>query len=394
MKPSTDQKEPRRGLGNGCPLYKKCGGCQLQNMDYAEQLYFKQGKVIGACGKYARVDPIIGMENPVHYRCKVQAAFGMQNGRIVSGVYQSSTHRIVPVDNCMLEDETADRIIADIRRLLSDFKLRPFREDTMSGFLRHVLVRRGYHSGQIMVVMVTGSATFPSKRAFVEALLKKHPEITTLVQNVNGKFTSLVLGEENIVLHGDGYIEDSLLGCTFRISPRSFYQVNPQMTEILYGKAIEFVGLTGKETVIDAYCGTGTIGLLAAGGAKRVIGVEQNADAIRDARWNAGRNGIQNADFVRADASAFLSELAKAGERIDALIMDPPRAGSDVRFLHSAVALAPERIVYVSCNPETLGRDLGYLVTHGYRVRKIQPVDMFPHTNHVECVTLMTKNRS
>ena len=383
--------EKKQGLGNGCPLYKKCGGCQLQNMEYPQQLYYKQGKVIGACGRYAHVSPIIGMDEPVHYRCKVQAAFGMQHGRIVSGVYQSSTHRIVPVDDCMLEDETADRIIVDIRRLLGDFKLRPFREDTMSGFLRHVLVRRGYHSGQVMVVLVTGSAAFPSRRAFVDALVRKHPEITTVVQNVNGKFTSLVLGEENIVLHGEGYIEDTLLGLRFRISPRSFYQVNPRMTEILYGKAIEFLGLTGTETVIDAYCGTGTIGMLAAGGAKQVIGVEQNPDAIRDAKWNARQNNVENIDFVRADASAFLSELAERGERIDALMMDPPRAGSDVRFLHSAAALGPRRIVYVSCNPETLGRDLGYLVTHGYKAAKVQPVDMFPHTNHVETVVLMSR---
>lgn len=377
--------------GNGCPVYKKCGGCQLQNMTYEEQLHHKQVKVIRLLGKFGRVNQILGMEVPLHYRCKVQAAFGRDRGQIVSGVYQSSTHKIVPIDSCMIEDEAADAIIVTIRKLAKSFKIKPFDDVSMTGFLRHVLVRKGYYTGQIMVVLVTGSEPFPSCRSFINALVGRHPEITTIVQNINGKFTSLVLGEKNIIRYGQGYIEDSILDCTFRISPKSFYQVNPQMTTVLYGKALEFMALTGAETVIDAYCGTGTIGLLAARKAKRVIGVELNPDAVRDAKWNARRNGIENAEFFPGDAGEFMTEMAAAGEQADVVIMDPPRAGSDRRFLDSLATLAPKRIVYVSCNPETLARDLKHLLLKGYRVNRIQPVDMFPHTEHVESVVCLTR---
>ena len=260
-KKRNTKANPRLGKGNGCPHYKKCGGCHLQNMTYPEQLKFKQIKLIKLMGKFGHVSEIIGMQNPNHYRCKVQAAFGRDKSGIISGVYQSSTHKIVPIDLCMIEDKKADEIIVTIRKLLKSFKLKPFDENNMTGFLRHVLVRKGYYSGQIMVVMVTGSPAFPSSTSFINALLERHPEITTVVQNVNGKFGSLVLGDKNITLYGDGYIEDSIDDFSFRISPASFYQVNPLQTSLLYGKTIEYMGLTGKETVIDAYCGTGTIGM-------------------------------------------------------------------------------------------------------------------------------------
>lgn len=385
------QNSTKTGKGNGCPHYKKCGGCHLQNMSYEEQLKFKQIKCIKLLGKFCRVKEVIGMENPTHYRCKVQAAFSKDKTGIISGVYQSSTHKIVPIDSCLIEDSKADEIIVTIRKLLKSFKLKPFDENEMTGFLRHVLIRKGYYTGQIMVVLVTGSSVFPSKRSFINALLQRHPEITTIVQNINNKFTSLVLGEQNITLYGEGYIEDTIFDKVFRISPRSFYQVNPIMTTVLYGKALEYMELTGKETVIDTYCGTGTIGILASKGAKRVIGVEINADAVRDARFNAKRNNIENIEFYTADASDFMVEMARSGERADVVIMDPPRAGSDERFMSSVITLAPKRVVYVSCNPETLARDLRYFIKNGYNVKKIQPVDMFPHTNHIETVCLLVK---
>lgn len=390
-KTPISKKEISVGKGNGCPHFKKCGGCHLQNMTYKEQLQYKQVKVINLLGKFCHIKEIMGMENPVHYRCKVQAAFGKDKSGIISGVYQSSTHKIVPIDSCMIEDEKADEIIVTIRKLLKSFKLKPFDENNMTGFLRHVLVRKGYYTGQIMVVLVTGTPVFPSSRSFINALLERHPEITTIVQNVNNKFTSLVLGDKNITLYGDGYIEDSILDCTFRISPRSFYQVNPVMTTKLYSKAIEYMGLTGKETVIDTYCGTGTIGILASKNAGKVIGVELNADAVRDAKFNAKRNNIKNIEFYTADASDFMVEMAKAGKKADVVIMDPPRAGSDRRFINAAVTLAPEKIVYISCNPETLARDLTYFARKGYYAHRIQPVDMFPHTNHVEAVALLSR---
>ena len=378
---------------NPCPLYRKCGGCQLQNMSYPRQLHWKQELVERLLGRFHRVNPIIGMEHPYHYRNKVQAAFALDRRKqIVSGVYQASTHRVVPVESCMIEDETADRIIGTIRKLMKDFKMEPYNEDTGRGLVRHVLVKRGFVSGQVMVVMVTVSPILPAKNNFVKALRKAHPEITTILQNVNNRATSMVLGESEKVLYGPGYIEESLCGCVFRISAKSFYQINPVQTEVLYNKAIELAGFTGKETVVDAYCGTGTIGLIAAKrGAGHVTGVELNRDAVRDAISNAKRNGIKNVYFYNADAGEFLSAMADEGETVDVVLMDPPRAGSDERFLTSLAGLAPKKIVYISCNPETLQRDLQFLVRAGYHVQEIQPVDMFPHTNHVETVVLLSK---
>ena len=375
-----------------CPHSKKCGGCQLQNLDYKEQLAHKERTCIRLLGKFCRVEPIIGMENPYHYRNKVQAAFGTTRaGRIISGIYQSSTHNIVAVDSCMTEDEIADRIIVDIRRLLRDFKMTTYNEVTGRGFLRHVLVKRGFQTGEVMVVLVTGTPIFPARNNFTRALLKLHPEITTIIQNVNDRYTSMLLGQNEKTLYGPGYITDILCGLRFRISAKSFYQINPVQTEVLYGKAMEFAELTGKETVIDAYCGIGTIGMVAAKRAGQVLGVEVNRDAVRDARENAKLNRVKNIRFVCADAGDFMVDMANAGEHCDVLFMDPPRAGSDTAFLSCALTLAPRRIVYVSCNPETLARDLNFLTKRGYRAEKIQPVDMFPHTDHVETVVLLSK---
>jgi 23S rRNA (uracil1939-C5)-methyltransferase len=379
---------------NACPLYKKCGGCQLQNMPYSEQLSFKQARVIKLLGSFCHVDEIIGMDKPYNYRNKVQAAFSTdRKGNIISGVYQSSSHKVVAVEKCMLEDEKADEIIGTVRKLLKSFKLKAYNEDTRQGFLRHVLVKRGFKSGQIMVVLVTGTPEFPKKRSFVNALLSRHPEITTVVWNYNPKKTSLVLGEREEILFGGGKIEEQLEKYTFRISPKAFYQINPVQTEILYNKAIEFAELTGKETVIDAYCGTGTIGIFASDRAKQVIGVELNSEAVKDARENARLNKVENIRFFNADAGRFMVEAAKEGETADVVIMDPPRSGSDRAFLSSVVTLAPKKVVYISCNPETQKRDLMFLVKNGYKVRKIQPVDMFPHTLHVETVVLLSHKK-
>lgn len=379
-----------------CPLAKKCGGCQLQNMTYDEQLRFKQDKCRRLLGRYAKVRPILGMEDPTHYRHKVQAAFSYDYRRrkLVSGVYQSGSHRVVPVNDCLIEERKADEIIVSIRKLMQSFKFQAYDEDTKRGFIRHVLVRRGYATGETMVVIVSGKPMFPSKRNFVNALLKEHPDITTVVHNVNPYHTNLVLGPKNEVLYGRGYIEDELCGCTFRISPGSFYQVNPAQTEVLYNTAMEFAGLTGEETFFDAYCGTGTIGLIAATrGAKRVIGVELNKTAVRDAKSNARRNKVENAEFYAGDASRFITEMAEAGEKVDVIMMDPPRAGSTEEFLSAVCKMAPPKVVYVSCNPETLARDLKYLTKHGYIAKAIQPVDMFPYTEHVETVCLLDRRK-
>ena len=376
-----------------CPVYKKCGGCQLDTA-YPEQLGFKQRKVERLIRRFCKVAPIIGMDKPCHYRNKVQAAFYTnRSGKIISGVYQSGTHHVVGIDSCMIEDKTADRIIVAVRKLLPSFKLTTYNEDTGRGFLRHVLVRRGFSTNEIMLVLVTGTPVFPSKNNFVKAILKQFPEITTIVQNVNNLSTNLVLCDRQNVLYGKGYIEDVLCGCRFRISPKSFYQINPVQTGVLYGKAIEFAQLRGDETVLDTYCGIGTIGIVAAkNGAGRVIGVELNGDAVRDAITNAKRNSLKNIRFYKGDAGEFMESAAEEEERPDVVFMDPPRAGSSEKFLRSLIKMSPERVVYVSCNPETLARDLRFLSENSdYKVKKIQPVDMFPHTEHIECVVLLTK---
>ena len=301
-----------------CPLAKKCGGCQLQNLSYPEQLHLKQATAIRLLGRFGHVEEILGMDDPYHYRNKVQAAFGVnRQGQIISGVYQSASHRIVPVSDCLIEDKVADRIIVTIRKLLRSFKIRPYDEDTGRGTLRHVLVRRGWRSGEILVVLVTAHGMLPGKRNFVRALLQQHPDITTVVQNINAGQTSLVLGPHSEVLYGPGYIHEQLGDFTFRISPRAFYQINPVQTEVLYRTALDYAGLTGKETVVDAYCGTGTIGIFASRDAARVIGVENNRDAVRDAISNAKANRADNVRFYTADASDFLQGMAKAGEHAD-----------------------------------------------------------------------------
>ncbi len=377
-----------------CPVYRKCGGCQLQNLDYQRQLRWKQDRCEKLLGEFGKIEPILGMEQPYHYRNKVQAAFARdrRSGRILSGVYQSSTHRIVPVDSCLTEDETADAIIVSIRKLLKAFKLTAYDEVAGRGFLRHVLVKRGFCTGEIMVVLVTGTPVFTAKKHFVQVLLTLHPEITTIIQNVNDKYTSMVLGQSEKVLYGPGTITDVLCGCKFRISSKSFYQINPVQTEALYGKAMEFAGPTGKEKVLDAYCGIGTIGIIAAKrGAGEVTGVEVNRDAVKDAIANARENKVKNIYFHCADAGEFMEEMAAEGERCGVVFMDPPRAGASGEFLRALCSMGPERVVYISCNPETLARDLKYLRANHYRVEKIQPVDMFPHTQHIETVCLLSK---
>ena len=374
-----------------CPYAKKCSGCQLQNLSYDEQLSMKQVKLIKLLGKYGHVEEIIGMEKPYFYRNKIQSAMGIKNGRIISGIYQSVTHKITPVDGCMLEDKCAELIVKTIRDLCPSFKIKAYDLNTGSGFLRHILIRRAFSTGEIMVVLVTTVGDFKSKRSFVNELLRRHPEITTAVWNINNTQTPLMLGEYSEVLYGDGYITDTLCGLSFRISPRSFYQVNPIQTEKLYTLAGEFASLTGKERVIDAYCGTGTIGMTMASRAKEVIGVEIKGDAVCDAKENARLNGVKNIKFYNADAGDFMRDMASHREKADVVITDPPRAGCSMQFLRSLISLSPKRIVYISCNPETLARDLGTLVKNGYKVQKIQGVDMFPHTNHVESVVCLKR---
>lgn len=380
--------------GKRCPVRKKCGGCSLLEMEYSEQLKRKEDFVRKTLKGIVKPEAIIGMENPWHYRNKIHASFARKrDGSIVSGIYEEGTHRLVPVEDCLIQDERANRIVRDLCGLFESFKIKVYNEDTGYGLVRHVLIRTGHVSGEVMVVLVCVSPVFPSKRNFVNALRKLHPEVTTVVLNVNDRRTSMVLGKRDIVLYGKGYIEDQLCGCTFAVSPQSFYQVNPVQTEILYRKAIEFADLHGTEKVLDAYCGTGTIGLIAVEYAGEVTGVELNPEAVRNAVSNAKRNQRKNIRFVQGDAGEYMQKMAAQRETMDVVLMDPPRAGSDEAFLSSLVTLAPEKVVYISCNPVTLARDLKYLGKHGYRVNRAVPVDMFPWTaeEHVETVVLLSR---
>ena len=382
--------EKERHQAGPCPYYKQCGGCRYLHLSYEKQLEEKRRAVRELMQSHCRVHPVIGMEDPWHYRHKVVSAFGLdQKGVPVSGIYEENSHRIVPVEACAIEAREADAILKTIRTLLRPFKLRVYDEDSGRGLLRYVLIRSGCFTGQIMVVLVTASPVFPSKRNFTDALLKAHPEITTVIQNVNGRTDSLILGDRYQTLYGKGYIEDTLCGRRFRISPASFYQVNPVQAQKLYEKAVELAGLTGKETAVDAYCGTGTIGIVAAGRAGRVLGVESNPEAVRDAAANAKENGVRNIRFYRDDAGHFLKSCAADGQRVDVLFMDPPRAGSSPEFLEAAAQIRPSRIVYVSCSPETLERDVGILEKAGYWAREVWPVDMFPWTGSTEAVCLL-----
>ena len=394
-KEQAKAQRPAREIRWNCPAAAKCGGCQLTRLSYAEQLQWKQQRVAELLDGICEVRPILGMDDPFHYRNKVHAVLSVDKaGKPISGVYAMGTHRVVPVRHCLIEDRRADRIIQTIVAMLPAYKLRIYNEYTHRGFLRHILIRTGHVTGQIMVVLVATSLEFPGKKAFVQELIQRHPEITTVVLNCNQRETSMVLGTKEITLYGEGYMEDELCGKRFRISPQSFYQVNAKQCELLYRTAIDAAQLTGAETLLDAYCGTGTIGLCASDGCKQLIGVELNADAIRDAKENARRNGVENARFLCDDAGRFMQKLAKEGNAPDVVMMDPPRAGSDQKFLQSLLMLKPKRVVYVSCNPETLARDLRVLVDGGYRAEWATPVDMFPGTEHVETVVLLSHKKA
>ena len=394
MKSHTINANTDKNTPPNCPYKGRCGGCSFMGMSYEKQLEQKQKKVEKLLKGFGQVMPIRGMENPFYYRNKVHrvAEYNRKKGAY-SGMYREETHQVIHVEDCLIEDQKSQQIIETVFSLLPSFKVRVYDEDTGYGLLRHVMVRRGFTSGEIMLILVASSPVFPSKNNFVKAVRKVHPEITTIVLNVNTKDTTMVLGERNIVLYGPGFIYDTLGGLRFRISAGSFYQVNPVQTEVLYREAVEAARLTGKESVLDAYCGIGTIGLLASRQAGKVTGVELNKEAVKDAGLNARANKIDNARFLQGDAGEFMQEMAARGEKADVVFMDPPRSGSNEAFLSSLVSMGPARVVYISCNPETQARDLKYLTAKGYRAKYIRPVDMFAWCDHVESVCLLSNRK-
>ncbi|MCR5157479.1 MAG: 23S rRNA (uracil(1939)-C(5))-methyltransferase RlmD [Butyrivibrio sp.] len=380
------------GAKSLCPVFKKCGACQMIDTPYKKQLKIKHARVQELLEPYCKVESFIGMESPEHYRCKVHAVFTHdKKGNPLSGIYREGSHEVVPVESCLLEDQKADAIIASIRGMLKSFKIKTYDEDNGYGLLRHVLIRIGRNTGEIMVVLVTVSPIFPSKNNFVKALRKEHPEITTIVLNVNDKQTSMILGDKEKPIYGPGFIYDICCGMKFKISPKSFYQVNPIQQEVLYNTAIEMAQLKGDEVALDCYSGVGTIGLIASPHVKEVISVELNKDAVKDAILNAKINEVKNITFYQNDATRFMQQMADSGDSVDLVFMDPPRSGSTPEFISSMVSLSPKKIVYISCSPESLANDLKLITKGGYKAQKAVPVDMFPFTRGVETVVLLTK---
>ena len=371
-----------------CPYHEKCGGCDYSEIPYEEQLLMKQKEMRRLFGT-KRSEPVIGMKAPAHYRHKVSATFAKnRNGRIVAGIYEENSHHLIYVRECMIQHETANRIISSICRIATDMHIEVYNENSHTGVLRHAYIRISENSGEAMAVIVIGSQTLPGSRKFISRLVEENPEIVTMIINRNNRHTSMILGKEERVVYGDGTITDEISGLKFRISSRSFYQVNPVQTEILYRTALDLAAIGPGDRVLDACCGIGTISLLAAKRAKHVTGIEIVPEAIRDAKYNAKLNSIRNAEFYCADEKKY---LLQTDETYDVVIMDPPRAGMSEEFLNS---LSAEKLVYISCNPETQKRDIDILRKKGYRPMKIVPCDMFPFTKHVETIVLLQKLNS
>jgi 23S rRNA (uracil1939-C5)-methyltransferase len=380
-----------------CNVYEKCGGCQLQHMSYEMQLDMKRKQVENTLRKIGHIEGIpihdtIGMEEPWRYRNKVQIPVGSKNGELITGFYRQRSHDIIEdMDRCIITDETNDRLVEAVRAIADRLGISAYNEETHRGVLRHIMVRTGQVTKQSMVVIVTRKENVPELDAVVKEITKAFPEVKSIVQNINPERTNVILGSKTKLLWGEEYIYDKIGDIQFAISAKSFYQVNPIQTKKLYDKALEYASLTGAETVIDAYCGIGTISLFLAQKAKKVYGVEVVPEAIADAKANAKLNQIDNAEFFVGQAEKVMPWWKAQGLNPDVIVVDPPRKGCDEAFLQAMIDMKPKRIVYVSCNPSTLARDLRILEDGGFKTVEVQPVDMFPQTTHVECVALMSR---
>ena len=381
-------------MPNTCINYeKKCGGCPLLALPYREQLAKKQARLQELLGGFAPVKAVQGMAEPLHYRNKAIASFATQRGKLVCGLYAEGTHRVLPGADCLLQEEILNKTLAAVLDAARACRWTAYDEDRGTGFLRHTVLRSSC-SGKVLVTLVTPGPDLPGSKNFCTALRKKAPWVVSIVQNINPTRSSAVLGSREKTLYGPGFVLDTLCGTQFAISSRSFYQVNRTQTEVLYKKALELAKLTGRETVIDAYCGIGTIGLCAAPLAKQVIGVERNPAAVKDAAANARRNKIANARFVCADATEWMVAAAGEGLHPDVVFLDPPRAGSTPECIAAVNKMKPRRVVYVSCDPETLARDVAAFTRLGWRAAKFCPVDLFPQTKHVETVVLLSHKKA
>ena len=377
--------------------YRSCGGCQIQELDYKKQLEIKTNSVkedlkrIGGLENIT-VHPALGMVNPFRYRNKAQFPVQKSDGKLKIGFYKKKSHEVIDMDKCVIQHEKNDEIVGIVRQYMEDNNISAYDEKTHKGTIRHILTKVGYTTGDVMVVLVVTDTKLPNMEFLVEELKSKIDGFKTLVLNVNKEKTNVILGRNNINVFGEGKIIDNIGELEFEISPLSFFQVNPTQTEVLYGKALEYARLEEGDVVFDIYCGIGTISLFLAKKASQVYGVEIVEEAILDARKNAKRNNIENAEFYVGKAEEVVPRLYKEGKRANVVVVDPPRKGCDEKVLDTIVNMQPDRVVYVSCNPATLARDLKYMVERGYECEEVQPVDMFPHSVHVECVALLTRN--
>lgn len=375
-----------------CPIYRQCGGCQLQHLSYEGQLEAKHKQVSDVMKRIGKLEnvvihPVIGMDNPWHYRNKGQIPVGENDGKLIGGFYANRSHRIIEMEHCLIQNEVNNELVNKVIEIANRFDVKAYNEETHKGILRHVMVRVGKVTNEKMIVLVTRTKDFPNKEKIVQTILEEIPEVDSLVQNINSKKTNVIFGDETITLAKSPVIYDYIGDIKFAISARSFYQVNPEQTKVLYTKALEYAQLTGEEKVIDAYCGIGTISLFLAQKAKSVFGVEIVPEAIEDAKNNAKLNGITNAQFAVGAAEDVITKWYEEGNSADVLVVDPPRKGCDESLLNTIIEMKPKRVVYVSCNAATLARDLRILEDGGYQTKEIQPVDMFPHTTHCEVVT-------
>jgi 23S rRNA (uracil1939-C5)-methyltransferase len=389
MRPSKDRVVPQ------CPYAERCGGCMLQHLSYDAQLDFKTQKVKDSLKRIGHIDAqvydIIGMNEPYGYRNKAQFPVGDEGGRAVIGFFEKGSHKIVPSKRCLIQHEASDIVANIVKKWVEQYNISIYNEISGQGTLRHIVTKVGFKTKQLMVILVVNADHILYTDELIQMLKSAVPGLTSLILNTNTKKTNVILGQKNKVLYGTFYITDYIGNIEFRLSPLSFFQVNPVQVEVLYSKALEFAELKGHEIVIDAYCGIGTISLFLAKNAKKVYGIEVISQAIQDARLNARLNGIENVGFIEGAAEDVMCEFVKQGIKPDVIVMDPPRRGCDEKLLDAAVTMKPKRMVYVSCNPATLARDLRFLEDRGYKTQKVQPVDMFPHTYHVECVTLMSR---
>ena len=382
-----------------CAIYKRCGGCKLQHASYNAQLDFKWDRVKDCVSKIGKLDPSIvkyplGMEEPWRYRNKVQLPIGLINGEVKIGFFAPRSHDIIDMESCLIQDEIGDKVVKLTREWIEKFNIRPYNVDgeyDEKGIVRHIMIRRGFTTNEVMVVLVTNGEKLPHKEEFVDLMVKNIPGIKSIIQNINSKKTNVILGLESKTLWGEDTVSDYIGDFRFNISPLSFFQVNPTQTEVLYGKALEYANLTGNEEVFDAYCGTGTITLFLSQKAKKVYGVEIIPQAIDNAWINAKENKVENVEFFVGESEVVIPDLINKGVKADVVVVDPPRKGCDKKLLDAITNIDAKKIVYVSCDPSTLGRDLAILEENGYKTLEVQPVDMFPNTAHIENVALLIK---